>query len=81
MILLKEILIEIKENLTNDEFNSLEEFLNANEFGICLETIHDFILEKTIKIKSSTFTKIKNCSALMNIEKSIYEDLKPFIFY
>lgn len=77
----KKAILELKSNLSLDDNAKeiIQEYIDANEFGIAFEQIVYEINENEIKITSSTYDQINQLAQLMMIPDDNYKFLQIFI--
>lgn len=76
----KNLFSQVKGVLTSAEFEGVQEYIDACEYGLALDNFIGIIVEENKLISQASFEQVLKIASLMSMDqKSIGNDLSPFI--
>lgn len=64
---LRQLLGQVKTNLSASERREIEEYINGNEFDVAMEALVDFLAEKSEPISKQALASARKLATAMNL--------------
>lgn len=68
---LRQLLNQVKSNLTASERKEVEEYINGNEFDVAMEALIDFLLEKPAPVSKQALANAKKIAVIMGLNNEL----------
>lgn len=65
------LLLEI---FTNSERNEVQDFIDAGEYGLALETLVDIVIEENKQIPGESLALVCQLADVMQLDKKVFEE-------
>ncbi|MEH8019580.1 MafI family immunity protein [Rheinheimera muenzenbergensis] len=71
LLRLLDLLLKI---FTNSERNEVQDFIDAGEYGLALETLVDIVIEENKQISGEAFALVCELADVMQLDKKVFEE-------
>ena len=78
--MLLELLASVEQTFNREELRELQDFIDAGEYGLALETFSDIVVEENKKIARADLDLIEELAAIMAIDQeAFHKKLEGFL--
>ena len=78
--LLLNLLASVDQTFNQEELKEVQDFIDANEFGLALETFSDIVVEENKKIARVDLDLIKELTSAMDMDReAFHQKLEGFL--